>query len=99
MAKGWKKSERKKAMWWPAAVSYLKEASEPKSINNIIGNAKTMRHEIMTRGVRSRDYLLCRSRICPTVNQMSQYFRVKGVPYIQPKKGGRLYYWGDDVEE
>lgn len=96
MAKGWKKSERKRAAWWPAAVAYLKKCEEPKSISNIIGEAKTQRHSDKSN---AREYPLYKSRICPTVNQVSQYFRVKKIPYIQPTKGGRLYYWSDEVEE
>ena len=103
MAKGWRKSQRKKAAWWPAVVAYLRdEAIEPVTIKTIIGNAKTQRHYKMnasTGGKRSRDYLLCKSGICPTPNQVSQYLRVKKVPFVEQTKGGRLYYWSDDVEE
>jgi len=97
MARGWKKSERKKAAWWPAVVAYLKdEASRPVTISTIIGNAKTQRHSDNSN---ARAFPLCKSRICPTVNQVSQYLRVKKVPYVEQTKGGRLYYWSDDIEE
>lgn len=94
MAKGYKKSERKNPHWWKSVVAYLEEQKEPVSIRNIIGNAKTFRHN-RTGG--DRDTLLCKSMICPLPRDVAYIFRVRKIPYVQGKV--RRYYLGEDNED
>ena len=97
MAKGWKKSARKHPQWWGSVIEYLREQNEPVSIRNIIGNAKTYRHNTIKDGKKIRQTLLCKSRACPDVTGMAYVFRVRKIPYIEGRHG-RLYYLEEGYE-
>lgn len=97
MTKGWKKSQRKRPQWWKSVVAYMKEQEEPVSIRQIIGNAKTYRHNTVKNGERVRQTLLCKSRACPDMKAVQYEFRIRKIPYVQDRKC-RLYYVEDDYE-
>ena len=97
MSKHWKKSQRKQPQWWPSVMAYLQEQQEPVSIRQIIGNAKTYRHNTVRNGKKVRETLLCKSRACPDMKANTYEFRIKKIPYVQDRKC-RLYYLEEDYE-
>ena len=99
--KGWRKSQRKNPSWWPAVIDYLKENSNydnPKPIKTIIAEAKTKRHGRERDGSKQRYYSLCASRICPQPRDIAYVFRIRKIPFHQPKKGAREYYLEENYE-